>query len=304
LGFSSTALAQPEDGPLRGSVEPTPGKGDVVVAAETFRAGEAAYQRGDFEAAAHSFEVSHRLAPHPFALFNSGLAWQAAGKPERAADAFATALELGGLNEMQTADAEQRLAELRKNLGWARIDAPADASLTFGHVTGAKAPTRVHLTPGEHELAVSYPDGHSEQVAVHVQAGEQTDVRVEARPAKPPAKAPAPIASPSPAAPPDGGALVVGGWVGVGLAVLAGGAAIGMGVAALKGRDDFEASGNTDASAHDRAATLRITTNVAWGVAGAAAVAGTIMLIVGYGDDGSETGLLVSPTSLGVRGRF
>ena len=54
---------------------------DRAVAAETFRAAEKAYQRGDHRAAAVAFEASHQMAPHGAALYNAGLAWQAADEP-------------------------------------------------------------------------------------------------------------------------------------------------------------------------------------------------------------------------------
>ena len=121
VAMGAPALAQPSDD-------------DVVVARETFRAGEAAYQRGDYQTAANSFEVSHRLAPHPFTMFNAGLAWQGAKQPERAADAFHKAITLGGLGDDQLADATARLSELRQVLGAVEIAGPEEATVIVGHV--------------------------------------------------------------------------------------------------------------------------------------------------------------------------
>ena len=45
-------------------------------ASEFFRAGEAAYGRADFAAAARAFEEAHRRAPHAATLYNAGLAWE------------------------------------------------------------------------------------------------------------------------------------------------------------------------------------------------------------------------------------
>lgn len=282
LGLWVATLA----GPVRAE-QPGEGDGDVVVAAETFRAGTAAYERGDFETAARSFEVSHRLAPHPFALYNAGLAWQAATKLERAADALAAALGLGGLTEGQRLDAQARLADLRGSLGWVEIEAPADALVSIGHAERVAAPARVHLPAGDHNLEVRWGDGRTETRRVTVQIGKASAVVLAPRRVEP-APAAVPVVGPEQGPPPASGSgnvgLVVGGWITLGVGVAAGAAAIGMGTAALKARDDFEASANTDAGAHDRAATLRTATNVAWAGAGVLALGGVLMLVFGYGD--------------------
>lgn len=292
--IGAPALAQPSDD-------------DVVVARETFRAGEAAYQRGDYETAANSFEVSHRLAPHPFTMFNAGLAWQGAQQPERAADAFHKAITLGGLGDDQLADATERLGDLRRTLGVVEIAAPEGASVVVGHLDRASPPVLVHLAPGEHEVVVLHADGSQARQRVTVAAGASVSVTFE-----PPAPKPVPTAvapDPVPITPPSEGssALFVSGWVAVGIGVAAGGTAIGLGVAALSAKDDFEASGNTDPDARSKAATLRTVTNVMWGVAGAGVLTGTILLIVGWPTDGSDqadVGLDLGPGYLGLSGRF
>ncbi|HHH27773.1 MAG TPA: hypothetical protein ENK57_05425 [Polyangiaceae bacterium] len=282
-----------------------PSNDDVVVARETFRAGEAAYQRGDYEAAANSFEVSYRLAPHPFTMFNAGLAWQGAKQPERAADAFHRAITLGGLDDDQLADATERLGELRQQLGAVRIEGPDEARVAVGHVDEAKPPVLVHLLPGDHEVLIRHADGTEARRTITVSKGETTTLTVDLPTPKPEPEAPAP--DPVTFGDDDHDGLFIGGWVAVGLGVAAGGTAIGLGIAALSARDDFEASGNTDADARSDAATLRTVTNVMWGVAGAGVVTGTILLIVGWptkGDGLSDLSVDLGPGYVGLSGAF
>jgi hypothetical protein len=62
------------------------------------------------------------------------------------------------------------------------------------------------------------------------------------------------------------------------VSVVFSGVAIGTGVAALSARSTFLASGDLDRSAHDRAASLRTWTNVAWAVAGVTGIAGLTLV--------------------------
>ena len=239
-------------------------------------------------------------------MFNAGLAWQGARQPERAADAFHKAITLGGLGEDQLADATARLAELRQALGAVDIEGPEGTTVLVGHVDGAKPSVLVHLSPGEHEVLVRHPDGTEHREKVTITAGATATLVVT-----PPAPKPIPTTDkpdPVPITPADEGpsALFIGGWVAVGIGVAAGGTAIGLGVAALSAKDDFEASGNTDADARSQAATLRTVTNVMWGVAGAGVVTGTILLIVGWPTSPNEgdVALDVGPGHLGISGSF
>jgi hypothetical protein len=287
---------------------------EVAVAAETFRAGEAAYERGDFEAAARSFEVSHRLAPHAVAIFNAGLAWEAAEKLERAADAFNLALSLGGLDETRQADAKTHLDALSSKLGRALLAAPEGTLIWLAHAERASTPITVYLTPGEHPLKVLFADGSSDNTTVQIEAGKEVSLQLSA-PAPKPKATPGPV-EPKPdtsvdAPASDGTALIVGGAVTLSIGVLAGVAAIGMGVAALDARDEFEASGNTDANAHDQADTLRTATNVTWVAAGLLAATGAVLLIVAPKGDASASAtesarleLRVAPSGVGLAGRF
>jgi len=286
-----------------------PSKGDTEIAAETFRAGAEAYKRKDYRAAALSFEMSHQLAPHGAALYNAGLAWQAAKEAARAADAYDEALATDQLSEAQRTDATARLTKLQPDLGRVSVEAPQGATFSVAAHKNTPTPHTIHLPPGEHEVHARLAEGTRLMQRVSIEAGAEKTLLFEA-----PEVDDAPPPPPPPPPPAEGDAfplLPVGlGLAGVG--VVAGGAAIFLGLGALGARDDFEDSGRTDVEAHDDADSLRTFTNVAWIGAGVFATAGAVLIVLDLTSDDSSVGaesawrLQVAPLPGGVsaRGRF
>ena len=237
-----------------------------------FLEARAAHERGEFEEAAALFEEAHRIAPNASVKFNAGIAWDRAGRLARAADAYETALQLGGLEESQATEASTRLAALKQVLGTVRIEEPVGAVVSVAHVDRATIPVRLHVEPGTYKLHIEGDESRSTDHELRVGAGEVATVRVTLPEAKPVRSAPPPRPRPAPAKPPPvrdqpppSNAQATWGWVALGGAVVLSGAAIFLGINALDARDEFENSGNIDRDAHDRAASLRTWTNVAWG---------------------------------------
>ncbi len=250
----------------------------VEEASGWFRQGEAAFRRGDSRVAAESFEQAHRLIPHGATVYNAGLAWAAAGERARAAQAFDEALERGGLSDNQAKDARKRLRELRPTLGRVRIAAPAGSSVNVAHLRGENAPVSVFLVPGTYQIEVTLEDGQSLSETRDVSLGDQEVV------IRPPQEDSERVAAPS--------SRRTYGWVAVGGAVALSSAGVYLGIEALDARDQFNESGHTDADAHDRAASLRLWTNVAWAAAGASAVTGIVLLMGSESDEGESTSQL------------
>src|SRR5687767_1017650 len=96
-----------------------------TLARERFAEASAAHARGDFREAARLFEEAHRLAPAAGAKFNAGIAWDQAGDLPRAADDYEIALEMGGLDQQDAAQASSRLSALKQQLGALSIEGPA-----------------------------------------------------------------------------------------------------------------------------------------------------------------------------------
>ena len=264
---------------------------DPAAAERLFVQASAAYRRGDFLVAAEAFEAAFREEPAGAALYNAGLSWQSAGEPGRAADAYARALEMDGLDPHDDADAKQRLSALERKLGVLELRGDAGTKVTVAHAKGRDVPTRIHLVPGSHELRVTMPDGQLRYETVRITAAEPTTVELAVTKSGPeplPAASPVPttdIAPREPAPPeaekpvPSSPLPAIGGVtlaLGVGTAV----AAIALGVKALDARDEFNASGLTDVGLHDKAASLRTAANVCWVGTGVLATAGVVMLVV------------------------
>jgi hypothetical protein len=133
-----------------------------------------------------------------------------------------------------------------------------------------------------------------------------------------PSDEPEPEPANTPAADEEGAPLVTAGWVtlGVGAALLIGGGVTGGMALGVDGelKDDCVGSHcpeNREADI-DKLDNLALTTNILLGVGAAAAITGTVLLIVGYGDDEStgDDEVSVAPafgpqlTGLTVQGRF
>ena len=254
-----------------------------AAAAEAFKAGAASYQKGDFRTAAASFERAYRESPRGAAVYNAGLAWEAASEAPRAADAYATALDAGDLGAQQKKDAQARLANLAKTLGRIDVSGPAGAKISVEHCESAALPTKVFLTAGAHELTARFDGGAStSKQQVTVAAGATTAVTIEPpkAAAPPPPPPPQKVESPTPAlAPAASNPRKLVGFVALGGALVASGAAVYFGVSAVSAKDDFNSSGHRDQNAHDRADELRTITNVTWVAAGVLAATGVVLVL-------------------------
>ena len=169
----------------------------------------------------------------------------------------------------------------------------------------AATATRLRLPPGEHELRVEADGMQPFEERVTVAAGASIEVVVRLLPVPPPEPAVAPPAPPATEPAPDPAFQVpIVTWVLSGVAVAATGAAIGLGVAALEGEADtreYSTEPGADAptwqAKRDSANRLALGANVAWGVAGAGAVAAVVTLFVlqPSSDDTDADAVLVAP---------
>jgi tetratricopeptide (TPR) repeat protein len=256
---------------------PTHAQERASVAAQLFEAAAAASARGDHAAAATAFEQAYRLGPRGATIFNAALSWDSAGKTERAADAYAHALSHEELAPDARERAEQRIAELRPSLGLLAIETAPGLSVDVAHVSLAKAPLEVYVLPGSYKVVIHDSEGVLGQREVTVAAGQRADLDLVGE-LKPRVRETPPPPRRDP--PPPSTATKTAGFVLLGTSALAAGAAIYLGVSALSARDEFVESGETDREAHDRAATLRTLTNVAWVGAGVLAATGGVLVLV------------------------
>src|SRR5262245_12193661 len=100
---------------------------DEAAAKEAFDRGAELYRAKKFREAAEAFDRARGFAPRGPTAYNAASAWRSANEPALAADAFASALELGGLSDAQKKNATEALKTLDASLGVLDLDGPADA---------------------------------------------------------------------------------------------------------------------------------------------------------------------------------
>jgi hypothetical protein len=288
----------------------TPEPADAAAEAKReYAAGVEAYSSRRYVEAALHFEAAAARRPHAAALYNAGLAWEQANRPDRAADDYGRALDVAGLSATQAQNARARIATLEKTLGTLVVTAPEGFQVQLGTSSMLPTPTRVHGAPAVHPLTIVAPGGAIAHRDVTLEAGKATplalteaDVAPKPEPPKPafepPPKEPVVVAPPPPPPPREWWNLrrAVGvGVAGLGVATLASGVVLG--VNALGARDAYNA-GPTQA-AYDHASSLETWTNVAW-VSGVLLVAGGAALVLWPTPKGREPAAALVPTPGGV----
>jgi tetratricopeptide (TPR) repeat protein len=258
-----------------------------TLARERFGEASAAHARGEYLEAARLFEEAHRLAPAAGAKFNAGIAWDQAGDFPHAADAYETALEMGGLDQQDAKQAESRLSALKQVLGALRIEEPPGAVVSVAHLERASVPARVHVRPGSYQLRAEI-GSHTTTMRITIGAGEVKTVRFDkpgaggvVEPTKSPERRPANTGRDLPEdrpKSPRSSAQKTWGWIALGAGVVLAGTAAYLGTRTLSARDEY----NDDRFSHskyDKAIALRAWTNVATGGAVVAGGVGTVLLL-------------------------
>lgn len=275
--------------------------------------GQQAFQAKKYGEAATHFEAAAAARTSAVALYTAGIAWDLAGKQERAADAFSRALEVPGLDPKQSTNAKDKVATYEKTLGTAFVQGPEGCKVQLDSFTEAPVPVHLHGWPGTHSLTVKAPGKPVEHRDVLLEAGKVLEVNLKEEPAKPQATTPpdpTPKETPKETAPARGShesywttRRVAGvGVAGLGVAVLGAGAVLG--INANGAADAYDASPSR--AAFDHASSLETWTNVAF-IAGAACLVGGIVLVVLPDDEGRESGRLhvgVGPRGATLGGTF
>ena len=268
-------------GLMGSATSPTRASDDTVRARELFRAGELAFREGDYPTAALAFEAANTAAMSGGSSYNAGVAWQRAKALARAADAFARAIDTGGLDDTRHADALARLAALKRSLGVLSVSAPAELTFSVAHLRSGHAPRRVHLSAGRHRVEIVWADGHRSARDVELVAGRETALRLaehehrQVDPEMPSASQPAERerAARSHSSAPLGWTLIATGALSMG----AGFFLLSRGISA---REEFDDSGRRDAGAHDRAVAYRTWSTVTLFGGAALAASGGVVLVL------------------------
>lgn len=269
-----------------------------------------------YKEAALNFEAASRLRPHAVALYTAAQAWELAGEPARAADAYAKALATPKLNDTQATRSRDRLAALEKETGVVVALGPETTRVQLDDQMEAGLPARLHGSPGAHVVTIFFADGNSETRNVTLEAGSSVELDTT-KTATPEEKAPpkkdkvVPLAEPKTKAvreePEPSSVWKTVGFVatGAGLATLAGGAVLGL--AAKDAEDTYKAAPTQETL--DHAKGLESNTNILFITGGVLTAAG-IGLVVWQSMSKSskpaaqDVALVIKPAGLFAEGSF
>ncbi|MCA9595941.1 MAG: hypothetical protein KC776_21655 [Myxococcales bacterium] len=279
--------------------------------------GEAKKAMGDkrYKEAALGFEAASKLHPHAVALYTAAQAWELAGEPGRAADAYARSLSTPKLSDSQAQRSRERLDALEKDLGVVVVTGPESTQVRLDDHIEVTLPARLHGTPGSHTLTITPEGGVSEERTVELSAGATTEIDSEATTDEPapsqqkkkevplsePRKQPVQVETKS------AGPWQTIGWVatGAGVAALGGGALLG--ISAKDAEDTYKAAPTRET--YDHAKGLESKTNIMFITGGVLTAAGVGVLIWqatkgGEKAPGSEVSLELGPQAVWAKGRF
>lgn len=290
------ALAQEADArpQAAGEIEPAeerkaraPTEAEQAAAARLKTQADEAYLAGQYALALQRLQAAHRLDPDPRYVANQGLVLEQLSRYAEAVEAFEQFLATDPPAD-KAAAAKAVIERLRPEVRIETAPPGATVRLQGDERPRGTTPLVMRLVAGTHTLIIER-EGHARwRQTAKVLPGE--GLRVQA--------ALAPLPAPPPAPPPEVRTeFGTSGWgyVALGTAVAAGasGAVLyGLGVEAVDDRDNADTGEAWDA-ANRQVSTYDTSTTVAAAVAGAALVAGVILLSWG-GDDGAADEATIS----------
>jgi len=255
------------------------------LAAKHFAAGEAAFKRADYTAAALAFERAYGLAPRAAALLNAAEAWEKSGMRAKAYSDCRRALLTTGISETEAAEPERRMARFRPKIGLVEVSGPTGVESDVDAGGDRQSlPTVFVVEPGQRAIILyAASGGRLEERVITVPAGATVQVAFEVAPppdplppeVPPPRALVPPVPTPQPAAAAVGQGPPLLSWVAFGGAGVALGAAGIFGALSLDAKAAYE-SAPTRARA-DAFFDRRTGANVCIGLAVGAAVAGAAL---------------------------
>ena len=281
-------------------------------ARQQYQDGTKAFSGKRYAEAALHFEAAAAFKANAVALYTAGLAWDLAAKPERAADAYARALDVSGLDAKQTNVAKERVAALEKTLGIVSVTAPDGWKVQIDSLSEVVTPARLHAPPGPHVVNVRTSTRTTEKRDVALEAGKVVFLELKDEPKvqpKPPPKDPEPAATKEPPPSPDPLPArlrqkpfwttfkVVGvGLAGVGLAGVGAGALLGL--SANDAKDAYNAAPSRPG--FDHADSLQTLTNAAFITGAVLLAAGIVLVVVPIGERDARHGFVPATVKVGA----
>jgi hypothetical protein len=287
-------------------------QGDVKKAKELFQSGQRLYKQARYAEAIAKFEEAYLVRPHPVIYFNIGKCQEQLGETAKALRAYRDYLRLApdAKDKETVSDAIANLERRLRERGMQQLMVFADPPNAHIAVDGKElgsSPASVELIAGNHTLTVTAEGYEKVERSFVMQTTRATEMTISLRPAGAPKNEPiatdVPKAETKPATtepPPPTPPLVVSQpveakktgrlwtYVAGGVAVASLGAGIGLGAASNGAIEQFTKTGphNPDTvqmefnTAQANANGLATGANVAYGVAGAAAITAIILFFV------------------------
>jgi hypothetical protein len=254
---------------ITASLASRPVNGKEHPAAEAFARGKQLFETRDFIAAAAAFEEAYRLRPHHAVQCSIARCHENLSQFVEASEHYRRCLKEGGESSGMAKRIGASLKKVEARITWVQVGSPGKGGTIYrdGLALGA-APRRVALNPGSHILEVRRAPARPASVIINTIGGETREVDLvpqETSALAGPASMPTPF--PSPAPPPSSSRRTLSPawfWSTLGLTVALAGAATALGILTLKQRSDYEA--RPDKEGYDRFVSLRLTTNVLWGL--------------------------------------
>jgi len=156
---------------------PTSETSSRAQAAQQFKDGSTAFDRGDFVHAAEAFELAYRLSPHVDALWNAARARQRAGDLPRAANLYAKYLREAPPDAMDRGVAVAQLARLVAGLGRIEVHGNGIEQLSVDEQPAEEH--TIYVSPGAH-LVRAVVSGSLVQQAPVLEAGGVVSLVFEA----------------------------------------------------------------------------------------------------------------------------
>jgi hypothetical protein len=266
-------------------------------AKEAFSAGQQLYKAGRYAEAVTRFEAAYAAKPHPSILFNIARCWEALDEVAKALRSFKDYLHADpdAKDKQAVVDSIANLERKLRAKGLQQImifAEPKDATITVNGKLLGTSPASTELPAGEHSLAVRAPGFTTVERTFTMQLAKGSELTVVLEKTGGVASSDAPVNGPGltpsataetslTATPKKRGPVFA--WVASGLAVAGLGTGIALGVASANTSATLHSQPHPQAEAtqmvNDATATA-IGANVAYGVAGAAAITAVILFIV------------------------
>jgi tetratricopeptide (TPR) repeat protein len=276
-----------------------PGDDATARAKEAFAAGQQLYKAGRYAEAVARFEAAYAAKPHPSIFFNIAKSWEQLDEVAKALRAFKDYLRADP-DAQDKQSVEDSIANLERKLRGKGLQQilifalPKDATITVNGKMLGTSPASTELPAGTHTLAVRASGYTAVERTFSMQLAKGSELTVVLEKAAVAASTPSDAPVNGPALAPEASTQTEAAvapaprrrlftFVAGGLALAGLGTGIALGVVSANASATLHAEPHPQAEATalvNTATSTAIGANVAYGVAGAAAITAVILFIV------------------------